>query len=359
MARAGHTMIDDAAPPGSPARAGDANSENVAPPPPARAGAKALIRPAIAIIGVVMAVVLVWASFREVGLAAVMAALARVNPGLLLAATAVYGAALLARGLRWHMLLARAGTLTRRTAIEGLLVGFATNFALPGRLGELYRADYMNALAKISRSTVLGTIFVERAFDGLILAGLLALASASLSLGPGGGTIPLNFIVTAVVLFAGASAAALMLRRLDKLPIPVVGALFERFKSGLLTADRTNFVAFLGFTVLIWTLEAGALAVLLNALGQTATLVGVTLLLSASSLSTLLPTAPAFIGSYQFAYVLCFGALGWATATALAASILVQLAFFVPTMALGFALALRAYGRAMVARRQPGAPADG
>ncbi len=356
-------MIEDAALVGPAAGAGDPASQSAPPeaalPPPPRSGATALIRPALAIIGVAMAVVLVWASFREVGLAAVMAVLGRVNPGLLLVSTGIYGAALLGRGLRWHMLLARAGALTRRGAIEGLLVGFATNFALPGRLGELYRADYMNALAQISRSTVLGTIFVERAFDGLILAGLLALASASLSLGPSGGAIPLNFIVTAMALFAGASIAALMLRRLDKLPIPVVGAVFERFKSGLMTVDRKNFLAFLGFTMLIWALETGALAVLLGALGQPATLVGVTLLLSASSLSTLLPTAPAFIGSYQFAYVLCFGALGWPATTALAASILVQLAFFVPTMAVGFALALRAYGRDMVARRTPGAPADG
>jgi hypothetical protein len=248
------------------------------------------------------------------------------------------------------MLLVRAGELTRRTAIEGLLVGFATNFALPGRLGELYRADYMNTLARISRSTVLGTIFVERAFDGLVLAGLLALAAASLNFA-GGGHIPPSFIATALVLFAVASAVALALRRLDRIPLPVVGALFDRFKTGLLTVDRTNFIAFLAFTIGIWALELSALGLLLSALGLAPNLLALTLVQSVSSLSTLLPTAPAFIGSYQFAFVLSFEALGWPRPTALAASILVQLAFFLPTMIVGFLLALRAYGRAMAGRR--------
>jgi uncharacterized membrane protein YbhN (UPF0104 family) len=292
------------------------------------------IRLALAVVGIALAVLFTWLSFREVGFAAVREALSQVEPAWLVAGALVYGGSLVVRGLRWRLLILRKAEVSRGTMIGGLLVGFAMNLALPGRLGELYRADYIGTQAGISRSTALGTIFVERVLDGLLLVGLLVLSSLALGLGDGSRPVPLKFIVSASALFSLAFVGFLALRRYD-LPIPVIGGLLAKFKAGLKTLDRRNAALFLVLTLGVWALELAALALTLEAVQQTPTLIGVCLVLSASSLSTLLPTAPAFVGSFQFAYVLCFQALRWATPTALAASILVQLAFYVPTMLIG------------------------
>jgi uncharacterized membrane protein YbhN (UPF0104 family) len=299
-----------------------------------KTGGRGWIRLVLAVVGIGLAILFTWLSFREVGFAAVREALSRVQPGWLIGGSLVYGASLLVRGLRWRLLILRKAEVSRATVIGGLFVGFAMNLALPGRLGELYRADYIGVQAKISRSTALGTIFVERVLDGLLLAGLLALSSVALGMGDASRAVPLRFIVSAAALFGGAFVGFLALRRFD-LPIPLVGGLMKRFKAGLQTLDRRNAALFLVLTVGVWALELAALGLTLEAVHQEPSLVGVCLVLSASSLSTLLPTAPAFVGSFQFAYVLCFNALGWPAPAALAASILVQLAFYVPTMLIG------------------------
>src|SRR4029077_3917656 len=63
---------------------------------------------------------------------------------------------------------------------NGLLVGYAANYVLPARLGELVRADFLGRRYAVPRLSVIGTIVVERLFDvivfiGFILAGLWTL----------------------------------------------------------------------------------------------------------------------------------------------------------------------------------------
>lgn len=306
----------------------------------------ALLHSAVALGGIALAVLLIWLSFRKVELKTVIEALGAVRFELLLFGSITYFASVLLRGLRWRILLVRAGSVSRRTSVEAMLVGFATNFALPGRLGEVYRADYVKGLTQISRSTVLGTIVVERVLDGLILVAMLVLATVGIKLGHHDETgLPPSLMITAAILFGAGAGGALIVRRVKSLPLPLVGDLFERFKIGLNSIDGHNAIPFVLLGFAVWALEAAALALLLAAFGLEPALLSVMLVLSASSLSTLLPTAPAFVGTYQFAYVLVFGALSWRPSLALAASITVQLAFFAPVMLIGFVLALRAYGR--------------
>ncbi|MGE0409469.1 MAG: lysylphosphatidylglycerol synthase transmembrane domain-containing protein [Amphiplicatus sp.] len=304
-----------------------------------------MLRSLVALGGIALAILLIWLSFRRVDFASVFAAFDELNIGALIFGAVIYALSVVMRGLRWRLLLERAGATSHRSAVESMLVGFATNFALPGRLGEVYRADYLKGVTQISRTTVLGTIVVERALDGLILAAMLALATAATGAGGGAG-LPPTLLATACLLFGGAGVAALLLRRAARIPLPLIGALFERFKVGLNAIDRRNALSFLVYGAGVWTLELAALASLLSAFGLHPNLIAVMLVLSASSLSTLLPTAPAFVGSYQFAYVLAFTALDWPKPLALAASIAVQLAFFLPVMLIGFGLGLRAYGLA-------------
>ena len=49
------------------------------------------------------------------------------------------------------------------------MTGFAANYILPGRVGELFRADYARRVFNMSRFTALGTIVVERVCDGVVL----------------------------------------------------------------------------------------------------------------------------------------------------------------------------------------------
>jgi hypothetical protein len=117
---------------------------------------------------------------------------------------------------------------------------------------------------------------------------------------------------------------------------------------GILTLDAANIPRFLIYSALILALENSSVALLLGGLGLAPSIAATALVLSVASLSTLLPTAPAYIGTYQLAFVISFDMLGWTTSAGLAASVLLQLAYFVPVMIVGLVLALRRYGTSAI-----------
>jgi hypothetical protein len=95
-------------------------------------------------------------------------------------------------------------------------------------------------------------------------------------------------------------------------------------------------------TLLIYALEAAALSAVLHALGVEVTPVLALVVVGAASLSTFLPSAPAYIGTYQYAFILALQQFALDGALGVAAATLVQLVLFGPVV-LG-ALALMAVG---------------
>ena len=67
-----------------------------------------------------------------------------------------------------------------------LMMGFATNNLLPGRLGEFWRAYLLGRKRNVRKTFALASVVVERVFDGLTLIALLALVSMTIQL-PGWG----------------------------------------------------------------------------------------------------------------------------------------------------------------------------
>jgi hypothetical protein len=53
--------------------------------------------------------------------------------------------------------------------LKTVIMGFMVNSILPARAGEVYRAFFLNKLEKISKSTILATVVLERITDGLVI----------------------------------------------------------------------------------------------------------------------------------------------------------------------------------------------
>lgn len=93
----------------------------------------------------------------------------------LLAATLVYLSAFAVRGLRWRRILLDQKVLSFGEVMVPVLVGQMANNVLPARTGELYRAHFLGRWARMSRSGAVGSIMVERTFDGLMLVATILL----------------------------------------------------------------------------------------------------------------------------------------------------------------------------------------
>ena len=109
-------------------------------------------------------------------------ALAQANYWWVVPAVAIWFGAAVLRSLRWHYLLRGLAPLSPASLYPIVVIGYMANNLLPLRTGELVRAYALSERHQVRKMSTLGTIAVERAFDGVVLVSLLLLAGAILGL---------------------------------------------------------------------------------------------------------------------------------------------------------------------------------
>jgi len=312
------------------------------------------------LVSLAVGAVLLWLAIARIDLAGLGAELAQVRPGWLVAAVALYWIALMLRSWRWRILLAPVRHLSFGQVFHGLLVGYAANYLLPARLGELVRADFLGRRYAISRLSVVGTIVVERLFDvvvfiGFIFAGMAALhSSGDRRIGPILHLVELVAVGCAVLIIL-----LLVLVRLRHKPLPSPIAFLEKrlraLAAGLHLITGAQEVALLAAaTAIVWTADTVTYWVLAYSLHAELTLLQLLLVMGMSCLAALIPAAPGNIGALQYALVLAFQLLGLEGVTGFSLATLAQGCCIAGSTLVGGGLyLLAALGSA---RTRPGVP---
>ena len=173
------------------------------------------------------------------------------NYALAFAAVPVYFVAFWLRTMRWQALLKPIQYVPMLRLYPVTLIGLMANNIAPMRIGELVRAYLLGEREKMSKTTALGTVAVDRAFDGLTLVITLGICLAIVG---GDARVKSLGVITALTFFAAtavlialaaapnrARALVLRLARLlpDRLQTPVEG-LVDSFLSGLVAIRRPS-----------------------------------------------------------------------------------------------------------------------
>ncbi|MDP8951749.1 MAG: flippase-like domain-containing protein, partial [Actinomycetota bacterium] len=95
------------------------------------------------------------------------------------------------------------------------------------------------------------------------------------------------------------------------------------------------------YTVLVWLLDACAIALVVVSFGVALPLVGFLLVVALVALSTTLPSGPGYVGPLQYAFILSLGTFAVSRETALAISVVTQLALLGSVTFIGLALLLK------------------
>lgn len=90
----------------------------------------------------------------------------------------IYFAGLFVRTVRWQYLLRPVKKVSALRLYPVVIIGLMANNILPARAGELARAYVLGEREKISKTTSLGTIAVDRLFDGVTLIPLMLIVAA-------------------------------------------------------------------------------------------------------------------------------------------------------------------------------------
>jgi glycosyltransferase 2 family protein len=325
-----------------------------------------------AILGTALGIGFLWLALRGQDLQEVFDVWARSDGSWLLVGTTIYATSLVVRVARWYCLLVVVVPARPQVVGEVLLVGTAMNNVLPARLGELIRADYGKRRLGATRSALLATIVVERLADlaaivAALLCGMVVLEPLLHDVGR-----PWRIINFAAVLggclFAVALTAVVLLPRAENISQLLPGFVRRRLDdliSALQSLGEVRTTPFIALTLGVWSLEAAALACILHASRIDFHIFELLLVLGLANLGTLVPTAPAYLGSYQFSYAIAFSALGWSSAHGIAVATTAQAFLLLPATMLGIlVLILRSMPPAAAAwrgatayrRRRIGAP---
>ncbi len=289
---------------------------------------RALIR---ALGGVAFGFGLAWLAIAQIDIDDAWRAVLGAHPTYLFTAVLIYWFGLGIRVIRWYLILNQPNLITIFDVAKALVIGYSVNNVLPARLGELFRAEYLRRKYDISRSVALGSILVERFFDGIVAVSLLGFGIASTPLV--GSQITLLTVAFIGTLGLGIAAIAFLAIVLwDRYRLRPTGSMFRvhlaKLASSLAVIYQRAAIPILGLTLLAWAAEAAAIHSILRSFSIDVSASALCLIFGAAALSTLLPSAPAYVGSFQIAFIVSYAAIGLSASLAVVSATAVQVLLF-------------------------------
>ena len=260
----------------------------------------------------------------------------------------------------WWMLQTLDDELPLSACVWPLLSSLAVNNVLPFRAGDALRVFGFRRQLRSPAVRVLGTVIVERVFDLATLRTIFVIGLQGLA----PGAFPAHFVVLASWLAGLTVAALLVLIFLT----PWLEALTHRFArqdffvrrdlDGLIREHGEHFAAALGvvrsiprllalagLSSLVWLFEGLVYVTVAAAIDAVAGAPGAWFSLASGALATLIPSAPGYLGTFDYFAALGLQAYGATVETSVAFALIVHTVLWLPATVVGLAYLAFSGGR--------------
>ncbi len=180
------------------------------------------------------------------------------------------------RALRWKFILNSLKPNTSMTNLFGsLMIGYGVNCVTP-KLGEVTRAVLVGKWEKLSRSSMFGTVILERVIDviSLGLSVIVALFLTSVSLSEKFPWLIMSLYITAAVILIAIIILTFILRSKEKfseIVIKIVGKISHKLAGKvayIFTMLAQGFASLKGTKNYFWTIVLTLVIVFMYALGS-------------------------------------------------------------------------------------------
>jgi glycosyltransferase 2 family protein len=270
---------------------------------------------------------------------------------LAFAAVPLYFVGFWVRTIRWRVLMRPVRDIPTQRLYPVVLVGLMANNVLPARVGELVRAYLVGERENVSKPSALGTIAVDRVFDGLTLVGILASVSAFSGVDA---TVKYTGIGTAIVFFAATvflfglafspeRARGWLLTFLRWLPTGIehkLEDLLDSFILGLHSLRRPSvLLSACALSLASWSIETLMYAVVGKAFGLHVGFEVYFLIAAAANLALSILASPGGVGPFEVtAQAILVDIYGVTAKTASAYALALHALLLAPVIIAGFAI---------------------
>jgi uncharacterized protein (TIRG00374 family) len=330
-------------------------------------------RTVVALLGLVISVVAVFMVAQLVDVAATIEILKRTQPLPLLGVLGLLATSVTLRAVRWSRLLHRSdgSPIPVARLLPIMLVGYLGNIVLPARLGEVARAYLAARRESVEFSRALGTVLLERVMDVAslsIVGAVVAVAAGAPSWIVQGSLLvaAVGLAVTFALVFVGVGRAATVVERVLRWRPALADravAFVRNFGAGAGEQPRGALGLAFVLTTVCWVIEGMYFWLIGIAVGADLSWPVAMLAAAMTVLSTAIPSAPGYIGTYELAAVATAVALGVPSENALAVAVLAHVITSLPVAAAGgvalgrMSLSLGSLAAAAAERRGGDAPA--
>lgn len=303
--------------------------------------------------GVALSLAFLWILARELDLDALVWSFAGLTIHLLVPALGFLSVAYAVRIFRWwYMLRTLEPNLPFGVCVWPFVTGVAVNNVLPLRAGDALRIFVFRRQLRSPPMRVLGTVVIERILDSITLLGLFLACWIGLP----EGVFPRSFVATVTwVVVAGVAATLLLvlavtaLKRFHHRPVTCHFAFLggrrlsetvSRHGAHLLAAlgvarSVSRVLVLLGLSVVTWALEGAMYMTMAVAMGVDAAPLGPWFSLAAGTLATLIPSAPGYLGTFDYFAALGLAAYGASFNSAVAFALTVHAVLWAPVTVAG------------------------
>ncbi|MBW2673216.1 MAG: flippase-like domain-containing protein [Deltaproteobacteria bacterium] len=279
--------------------------------------------------GIAVGFFFVYLSFRGVDLGGIADGLKNTKASFIPSILGLLVFIQILRSYRWGIILKPIMAVDQLSLFSVTSVGFLAVIAIPARIGELARPYLISTKTGISMSSAVGTILVERVFDGLSVLTLFFIVVLFTPV-PSWlirGSLLFFFItlaflglITLLILRRKASLNFLapLLKRFPERWHLKLAHLIDSLIDGFTIIPHRRSMCYLAFlSVMIWVINAVAMYLFFFAFDFDLPLSAAFVLMVVVILGIAIPTAPGFVGNWHFFCVLGLGLFGINKADAL------------------------------------------
>jgi glycosyltransferase 2 family protein len=267
------------------------------------------------VFSILLAAILLYLALRGLDWAVFFTTLKQIAYAYLPMILILYSVSYLGRAIRWRLLVDGTNRIALREVFWANMAGYLGNTLLPARAGELVRAVYLSKRSESSTMFVLATCLAERMMDviSLVIFGSVALLSLHTTSDALQNAMKIMALVGVLGLFA-----LLLLLRFGKTISRIIAhqrllgeqqkekliQWIDQFMLSLQSLLRVRKLFYFGLlTILIWFLDALNTVFLATILHVHLAFTQAIVLLASLGLSSALPSAPGYVGIYQFVAV--------------------------------------------------------